>query len=146
MIIFWLSQDSNVTPPVCLTAFAAAAIAKTPPMATGFTAWKIAKGLYIVPLLFAYTPFLVGDFWQSMMIFSFGTVGIYCLSGAWAGYLEGPLALWMRPILAGIGALLLWPNHPLWNVGGLVIFAIFMTLSILAARRSRVGGTEAATP
>lgn len=44
MVIFWLSQDSNVTPPVCLTAFAAAAIARTPPMRTGFTAWKIAKG------------------------------------------------------------------------------------------------------
>lgn len=28
LIIFWLSQDSNVTPPVCLTAFAAATIAK----------------------------------------------------------------------------------------------------------------------
>ncbi|MGB0732702.1 MAG: TRAP transporter permease, partial [Pontibacterium sp.] len=53
MIIFWLSQDSNVTPPVCLTAFAAAAIAKTPPMSTGFMAWKVAKGLYLVPLLFA---------------------------------------------------------------------------------------------
>ena len=58
MIIFWLSQDSNVTPPVCLAAFAAASIAKTPPMLTGLTAWKLAKGLYIVPLLFAYTPFL----------------------------------------------------------------------------------------
>ncbi|MDP2620499.1 MAG: TRAP transporter fused permease subunit [Hyphomicrobiales bacterium] len=136
MIIFWLSQDSNVTPPVCLTAFAAAAIAKTPPMATGFTAWKIAKGLYIVPLLFAYTPFLVGDIWQSLMIFSFGTIGIYCLSGAWAGFLEGPLPHWARPILAGIGVLLLWPNHPLWNVGGLVIFALFMTISIFAERRA----------
>ena len=29
-----------------------AAIAKTPPMATGMMAWKIAKGLYIVLLLF----------------------------------------------------------------------------------------------
>ena len=35
MIVFWLSQDSNVTPPVCLAAFTAAAIAKSPPMATG---------------------------------------------------------------------------------------------------------------
>jgi len=60
MIIFWLSQDSNVTPPVCLTAFAAAAIAGTPQMRTGFTAWKIAKGLYIVPLLFAYSPLISG--------------------------------------------------------------------------------------
>ena len=32
LIIFWLSQDSNVTPPVCLAAFTAAAISKTPPM------------------------------------------------------------------------------------------------------------------
>lgn len=36
MIIFWLSQDSNVTPPFCLAAFTGAAIAGTPPMATGF--------------------------------------------------------------------------------------------------------------
>ena len=146
MIIFWLSQDSNVTPPVCLTAFAAAAIAKTPPMATGFMAWKIAKGLYIVPLLFAYTPFLVGDWWQSLMIFCFGTVGMYCLSGAWAGFLEGPLPNWLRPILAAIGVLLLWPNHPLWNVAGLVVFVLFMAISILAerraARRRRAGASD----
>ena len=44
LIIFWLSQDSNVTPPVCLVAFAAAAIAGTKPMRTGLTSWKIAKG------------------------------------------------------------------------------------------------------
>jgi TRAP transporter 4TM/12TM fusion protein len=135
MIIFWLSQDSNVTPPVCLAAFAAAAIAKTPPMATGMTAWKLAKGLYIVPLLFAYTPFLVGDPVQSLTIFVFGTIGLYCLSGAWAGFLEGPLPLWVRPILAGIGALLLWPNSLMWNIGGLVIFAAFMALSVRAERR-----------
>src|SRR5690606_19456015 len=46
LIIFWLSQDSNVTPPVCLAAFTAAALAEAPPMKTGFTAWKVAKGLY----------------------------------------------------------------------------------------------------
>jgi TRAP-type uncharacterized transport system fused permease subunit len=56
LIIFWLSQDSNLTPPVCLAAFAAAAIAKTPPMETGLVSWKIGKGLYIIPLLFAFTP------------------------------------------------------------------------------------------
>jgi len=58
LIVFWLSQDSNVTPPVCLAAFTAAGIAGSKPMATGVEAWKIAKGLYVVPLLFAYTPVL----------------------------------------------------------------------------------------
>lgn len=69
MIIFWLSQDSNVTPPVCLVAFTAAGIAKTPPMATGVEAWKTAKALYIVPLLFAYTPFIGGTHVEVMQIF-----------------------------------------------------------------------------
>jgi TRAP-type uncharacterized transport system fused permease subunit len=61
MMIFWLSQDSNVTPPVCLAAFTAAAIAKAPAMRTGLASWKVAKGLYAIPLLFAYTPLLSGD-------------------------------------------------------------------------------------
>jgi len=61
LIVFWLSQDSNVTPPVCLAAFTAAGIAKSPPMATGVEAWKIAKGLYIVPLIFAFTPIIGGS-------------------------------------------------------------------------------------
>nr|MCS5578976.1 TRAP transporter fused permease subunit [Gammaproteobacteria bacterium] len=60
LIIFWLSQDSNVTPPVCLASFAAAGIAGTKPMATGLTSWKVAKGLYLVPVLFAYSPLISG--------------------------------------------------------------------------------------
>ncbi len=79
MIIFWLSQDSNVTPPVCLTAFTAAAIAKSPPMATGLQSWKIAKGLYLVPLLFAYTPFLYGSFTEKIIIFIAALTSIYLL-------------------------------------------------------------------
>jgi len=99
MIIFWLSQDSNVTPPVCLTAFAAAAIAKTPPMATGFTAWRVAKGLYIVPVLFAYTPILSGDWVSALTISAFAAVGIYAIASGFEGFAEQPLALWMRPLL-----------------------------------------------
>ena len=68
LIIFWLSQDSNVTPPVCLAAFTAAGIAKSPPMATGFQAWKAAKGLYVMPLLFAYTPLINGTFLEMCQI------------------------------------------------------------------------------
>ncbi len=79
MIIFWLSQDSNVTPPVCLTAFTAAAIAKSPPMATGLQSWKIAKGLYLVPILFAYTPFLYGSFTQQLTIFVLSLITVYIL-------------------------------------------------------------------
>ena len=56
MIVYWFSQDSNITPPVCVAAYAGAAVAGSDPWKTGWTAFKFAKLLYVVPLLFAYTP------------------------------------------------------------------------------------------
>ena len=55
-IVYWLSQDSNITPPVCVAAYAGAAVAGSDPWKTGWTAFKFAKMLYVVPLLFAFTP------------------------------------------------------------------------------------------
>jgi TRAP transporter 4TM/12TM fusion protein len=136
MIIFWLSQDSNVTPPVCLTAFAAAAIAETRPMATGLMAWKIAKGLYIVPLLFAYTPFLAGDFWLSLWIFAFGSVGIYALTAAISGWMEAPLSWPERILLAATGVALLWPTGPTVNVPGFVFFLALFAFNLWRGSRA----------
>ena len=56
MIVYWLSQDSNITPPVCIAAFAGATIAKANMWKTAFTSFKFAKFLYLGPLLFAYVP------------------------------------------------------------------------------------------
>jgi TRAP transporter 4TM/12TM fusion protein len=124
MIIFWLSQDSNVTPPVCLTAFAAAAIAGTPQMQTGLTAWKLAKGLYIVPVLFAYTPFLYGDWPTALGIFLFGLVGLYAFAAAFQGYLETAHGWLVRLLLAAVALALLYPNLDWLHWGGLAAFVL----------------------
>ncbi len=99
LIVFWLSQDSNVTPPVCLAAFTAAGIAGSKPMATGFQSWKIAKGLYIVPLMFAYTPLISGEWYEVMEIGFFGLFGIYATNALIQFYAEGPLNLLTVPLL-----------------------------------------------
>ncbi|WP_375170336.1 TRAP transporter permease [Marinobacter sp.] len=136
MVIFWLSQDSNVTPPVCLTAFAAAAIAGTPQMRTGFTAWKLAKGLYIVPLLFAYSPLITGDFDQMLQVFCFALFGIYAIVAGLEGYLEHPLNPVVRVLMFPIGVLMLWPHGQiLFDVAGLVIFIIAFVWSSRHGRR-----------
>lgn len=123
MIVFWLSQDSNVTPPVCLASFTAAAIAKTPPMATGFASWKLAKGMYILPVLFAYTPFLSGSWSEALEIFFFACFGIYALAAAMQGAMERPLNLIWRAMLAALGIMMLWPNTYL-QIGGLAGFLL----------------------
>jgi TRAP transporter 4TM/12TM fusion protein len=56
MIVYWLSQDSNITPPVCIAAFAGATIAKANMWRTAFASFKFAKFLYLGPFLFAYVP------------------------------------------------------------------------------------------
>ncbi|MGB7298910.1 MAG: TRAP transporter fused permease subunit [Burkholderiaceae bacterium] len=136
MIIFWLSQDSGVTPPVCLTAFAAAAIAGTPPMRTGFTSLKLAKGLYIVPFLFAYTPFLGGNLWYDLNVAFFAFFGIYAIAAALEGYLEGPVTYWMRPILFALGCAMMWPNASLLHAGAMALFLAYLFWNV---RRDRTG-------
>lgn len=133
MIIFWLSQDSNVTPPVCLTAYAAAAIAGTDPMRTGFMAWKLAKGLYIVPVLFAFTPLLYGDWSTGLSIFAFALLALYAFAAAFQGWLGTQLGPVERLLLAAAGLLLLWPGSFWLHVVG----SMLLVLVALWGHRSR---------
>ncbi|EJG1179183.1 TRAP transporter permease [Vibrio parahaemolyticus] len=136
LIIFWLSQDSNVTPPVCLTAFAAATIAKTPPMRTGLMAWKIAKGLYLVPLLIAYTGLVSWDVTSVITVGFFAIVGTYALIGAIEGYLEGPLNILMRLVLLTIGALLVWHDIPI--LIRVVCCVVFVAVFVYSGRKFKL--------
>lgn len=129
LIIFWLSQDSNVTPPVCLAAFTAAGIAKSKPMETGFQAWKLAKGLYIVPLMFAYTPLISGDWIQVCQVGLFGLFGIYGLNVLVQNYSEGPLKIWHYPILLGGIVCAFWPLNLVANLVGAALIVTLITLS-----------------
>ena len=108
LIIFWLSQDSNVTPPVCLVAFTAAAIAGTKPMRTGLTSWKIAKGLYLVPVLFAYTPLITGSWTERLTVFGFACLGLYALAGILQWHLETKLNAITGALLIASAICLMW--------------------------------------
>ncbi|GGA98046.1 TRAP transporter permease [Agarivorans gilvus] len=126
LIIFWLSQDSNVTPPVCLCTFTAAAIAKSPPMATGFTSWKVAKGLYIIPLLFAYTPLVKGDWSQALLVFIFAVPGLYAFTLLMQGWQKRRLALWERAAMGALAMALLYPLALPWQLAALVMLLGFI--------------------
>lgn len=127
MIIFWLSQDSNVTPPVCLAAFTAAAIAGTPPMQTGLYSWKLAKGLYIVPILFAYTPMLGGSWADDFTIFFFAFIGLYAFAGAFQGFLENRLNPFLRLLSLLLAFFLIAPLPNQIHAAATVVFvALFV--------------------
>ena len=99
-------------------------------MATGVTSWKLAKGLYIVPLLFAYTPLLSGDWPAMAQVFGFAVVGIYAISAALQGCMEKPFGIAMRGLCAVAGLGCLWPGMLLVNLIGAVTVAGLLVWNI----------------
>ncbi|NNG01546.1 MAG: TRAP transporter fused permease subunit [Desulfobacteraceae bacterium] len=97
MIVYWLSQDSNITPPVCIAAFAGATIARANMWRTAFAAFKFAKFLYLGPFLFGYVPgFSMNgtafDIVKAYFLILVGTyIYAYLLSGIWIKQLLGML-------------------------------------------------------
>lgn len=69
LAIFWFSQNSTITPPVCMTAFVAAEIAQEPRfMKVGFSTLNIAKMLYLIPFLFVFTHLVSENIWGPIRV------------------------------------------------------------------------------
>jgi TRAP transporter 4TM/12TM fusion protein len=129
MIVFWYSQDANVTPPVSLASFAGAGVAGANPMRTAFTSWKLAKGLYIIPIVMAYRPLLgMGPgyelfHWQVAWTMIATMLGLIAFASGIERYFIRR-ASWIETILFWLAAAgLLWPAY--WTDGlGLVALVV----------------------
>jgi len=133
MIVYWFSQDSNITPPVCVAAYAGAAIAGSDPWKTGWTAFKFAKLLYVMPLVFAFSPaiLLVGDTGQILVDLSFNEVimayvsallGTIAFSAVSMGFLVRRTT-WWEWLIAAAGVFLCFYPTLITDVIGIGIVA-----------------------
>jgi len=113
---------------VCLAAFAAAGIAGTKPMATGVTSWKIAKGLYLVPVLFAYSPLISGTWPERFYIFFWSCLGLYAMAGLLQWRLDRPLNAVTAGMLAISAGLLLWAPFTVYHhlVGATLLLSVVL--------------------
>lgn len=124
MIVYWLSQDSNITPPVCVAAYAGAAIAGSDPWKTGWTAFRFAKMLYVMPLLFAYIPAMMmnGTLTEIIQAYVSATLGTIAFSAFAMGYLRRDTTLVEWILMGAATFLLFWPDW--WvNIIGLALVA-----------------------
>jgi TRAP transporter 4TM/12TM fusion protein len=136
MTIFWLSQDSLLTPPVCLAAYAAAGISGGNPAQTGVRAMLLGKGLYVMPLLFVYHGLL---FDQGMAAAIFATlVGVLAIVVFAMGSVGQGLRTFTpveRVLLVACSVLLIWPDLRLQLAGGAMAFTITI-LPVLKKNRA----------
>jgi TRAP transporter 4TM/12TM fusion protein len=140
LIILWLSQDSALTPPFALAAFIAAGIGGADPTRTGFASLMLAKPLYIVPFLMAYTPILMDPgtaWWEIAIVWATAFVGFHCLAVAFEGYFRRPLTVLERLLFCGVAVLFFF--HVWW----IKIAAIAGLAIALALHRPDRAGTVA---
>lgn len=129
LFIFMFAAVGALTPPVAITAYTGAAIAKADPNKTGFTAFRFGLPAYIIPFMFITSPAIILQGNISSIIISVTTaaIGILCLVAALEGYF---LFYWSKisRILLGISSLaLLWPGEKTDIIGiGIIIISMLI--------------------
>ncbi len=137
LVVFWYSQDSNVTPPVALAGFAGAAIARSQPMETSFQAWKYAKGLYLIPLFMVFNePIIIGGpvplvIWNGLL----AIIALASFAALLEGYLFAPIAMWQRLVMIPAIIAVFWPDLTIEAAGAATLLVI-LGLNWLAGERA----------
>lgn len=124
MMCFWLAMTSNITPPVCVAAFAASSIAKGDPMKTGFHACSLGLFLYLCPFAFVYTPQILlvdENVSHTLIVITSFVMATIALSATVQGWLFKRLAAVER-ILYLISAVLLITPNLITDIAGLIAF------------------------
>ncbi len=138
LFIFYFCALSLITPPICTTAFTAAAIANAPPMKTGLEAVRFGLVLYTLPYLFVYSPALLfkGSLTDTIYVFLIAIVGVFALAAGVQGFLFNTLN-WPKRVLFILGSVLIfWPAYSVTIAGLLLVF--FMALAQWRSRKESV--------
>ncbi|MCC6532992.1 MAG: TRAP transporter fused permease subunit [Burkholderiales bacterium] len=133
--VFWYSQSSNVTPPVCMAAFAGAAIANAHPYTTGFHAMRFSSYLYFMPFMFVYSPILMPDGFNADVLYCWVVLfwSVVPFAAGAMGYLYGNLNVAQRTILIMSAFLYIFPS----GIADIVATVLFLVVAVPQYLNSR---------
>ena len=129
LFLFYFGCISTITPPVALTAYAAAAVAGASPTKTGWRAFVYGISAYIMPFMFMYAPSLLmeGGVFLIIRTFVTGLAGAFFLSASIEGYLLRRSSLVERFILFVGGVFLIDPGGWTDILGVLMVGAVTLS-------------------
>jgi TRAP-type uncharacterized transport system fused permease subunit len=136
LFVFYFGIVADITPPVALAAFAAAAISGGEPFRTGVESTKLAISAFIIPYMFVLSP-------ELLMIDTTWTYLIWVVFTAFIGMIAigaGVIGFWMRKlnwieriVSLVTGLCLIYPEK-ISDIVGLVLFTILLTLQYFYKR------------
>jgi len=154
-ILYW-GMLSFITPPVALGAFAAASIAGSSALATGFTAMRLGSIIYFIPFFFVLEPAMVmsGSWTDTLIATVKVAIGIVLIASCLQRYLigvgfldrEGPIGISGRALIALGGGLIALPSTEVIdiNMGQMTLLIAGAITAILGVLMSRATPSETA--
>lgn len=139
MFVFYFGIIADITPPVCLAAFAGAAIAKANPIKTGIEATKLAIAAFIVPYIFVYSPelLLIGATpWSIVQAVITSILGMVCVGAAVEAWYWTRMSWWERLIMLAGGLLLIIPGT-MTDLIGLGLMALITVIQYYRTRTAK---------
>ncbi len=113
MFVFYFGIVADITPPVCLAAYAGAGIARSNPFKTGVTAVKLAIAAFIIPYIFMLNPILVlvdVTFVKLILALTTAILGMVGVSSSLIGFFHKRSRRWESIVLFGAGIALIFPE------------------------------------
>ncbi|OIQ44233.1 MAG: C4-dicarboxylate ABC transporter permease [Roseobacter sp. MedPE-SW] len=116
MFVLYYGVVAEITPPVCTSAYAAAAIANSNPFRTGISAFSLGLGKVVAPMAFVYAPVLLFvsstgfDLWEFTYTATSCIAGVIALSAAVVGYWLAPMGTLYRILMAVAGLVFIAPS------------------------------------
>ena len=131
MFVLYYGVISEITPPVCASAYAAAGIAGANPFRTGVSAFSLGMGKLVVPMVFVYAPTMLIMLPEHFTILSFIQVSLTCAIGVFAlaiaitGHLSTDKNALQRLLFATAGIMLVAPGLES-DIAGLALAALLV--------------------
>ncbi|WP_291295564.1 TRAP transporter permease [Elioraea sp.] len=145
LFIFYYGLLADLTPPVCVAAYAAAGIAGANPFKTGLTAFRLGSAKALVPFVFAYSPamlivapgFTITEF---LLVTVSCAVGVCALGVALTGYAFAPMGWLSRAPLLAASLLMIAPGLTPTLIGAAIVFPVLLVNWLGASRSQPASG------
>lgn len=136
LFVMYFAITSGITPPVCLVAYAGAAIADAPPMRTGFMAFKLGIAAFIIPYFFIFEPalLLMGSWTTVAQAIVTAFTGVVCLASAMQGWLLVESNKLERVVAFAAGITLIYPGL-VTDITGFGLLAALVGIQYLRKKR-----------
>jgi len=114
LFCFYFGILADDTPPVGLAAYAAAAIAKSPPIPTGIQGFMYDIRTAILPFMFIFnTDLILHEIYswpQGLLIFAMACIGNFAFASATQGWFVARNKIWEVPIFLAVTLSLMRPD------------------------------------